>query len=173
MAQGFNNGIVTSVFILCLSVISIHSQASGVRSVSEQYLVNNFSHICILDVNHVETKENIQTFKNGTSRRISSSLTMKATPIKSLKGDCGASSLTTIYTTPITVTFNEDGLIEKRYTIIKTSSGLEMKVEVGQRYIVSFYDVDQNAGVQRHYRVNAIADSKRLKALIANQDISD
>ena len=156
------------VFMLMLLAVSFNGYASGIRNVSEHYLMKAFSHVCIIDVQQIEITEDRQTFNDGTSRRIATNVIMDATPVESLKGDCGTQPIKTRYTTPKTVSFNDEGNIRMRYTILKTSSGLEMNVRVNQRYIVSFYHWHQGEPEQRHYRINAIEDKDRIVSLIAD-----
>lgn len=156
---------VLYLIAVVLSVVSTQVLASGVRHVSEDYLMKTFSHVCVLDVVSVNTEDNLQVFTNGTSRRTSSTLTMMAVPKTSLKGECGEKPFTSVFTTPVTVSFNDDGTIAKRYTIIKTETGVEMHVNVGQEYIVWFDNWQQGDLVQRHSRVNLMADLKRVVSL--------
>lgn len=159
---------LTHLFVICVLVLtSCKAFASGIRQVSEQYIMNIAVNVCVVEVLKVDTKENIQQFNDASSRRISTSLKMKVNPIESLKGKCGNEQFTTTYTTPITATFDNDGHVEKRYTILKLNTGLELDVEVGQRYILSYLSWDEDLNNQRHQRVNHIKDKTRLMTLIA------
>ena len=126
--------------------------------------------VCVVEVLKVDKKETLQQFNDGSSRHISTRMNKQVNPIKSLKGKCGNEQFTTTYTTPITATFDNDGHVEKRYTILKLHAGLELDAEVGQRYILSYLSWNEEVNIQQHQRVNSIKDKSRLMSLIADQE---
>ena len=165
----FKFGFVTTVLFMLLTLMNVNAVASGFRVVSEQYAVNSATHICVVEVLEVNKKENVQVFNDGTSRRVSSGVKMLVRPIESLKGGCGNEPFTTTYTTPITATFDDNGHVEKRYTILKLDTGLELGVKVGQQYIVSYLSWSKNTHAQTHQRINALKDKTHLLSLLSNE----
>lgn len=159
--------VLARCLILSLAFgVPINSQASGYAVISVEDLVKMFTHICVIDVNKVNYKENTQTFRNNQTRVISRTSLVSGNVVESLKGDCGTGTIQTRYTTPKSVEYNEDGEIRARYTLLQSQSFNELKVQPNKRYLFGYRYWNQDGVVKKHARVDFMAELQRVQAAI-------
>jgi hypothetical protein len=169
MTKNLGNVVGGIAFLATMVFASAESNASGFALVEEPELIRWFTHICVVDVETVELKNNTKVLKNGDVLNLSKSSLVSGVVVESLKGDCGAGVFTTMYTTPQGVEYNDDGEIVGYYTLLETETGQEMKVQASQRYIFGYLSWQEENALQQHDRVNLIDDLDNIQSIINDQ----
>lgn len=139
--------------------------ASGIRKVSYEKLLQTASMVCVLQVERVESLEKFYHFRDGRKAKTATTTLVRGKVIKSLFGDCGKEQINTRHHTRAAVGYLTDEL-KKRYTLLRTGSGIEHQVKQGQKYIFTFEATKIDSKPLNHSRMDLLSDEVKLQELI-------